>query len=103
MEHVIGLLLATVFASPQDWPQLRGGAEHSGYVQGALPEGRPTRAWVRHFAGERLGSAMEPIVGEGRVYVATHHGSVYALNAETGEPVWRLVTTGAFLHSPAYS
>src|SRR3954453_8470803 len=41
------------------WPTLRGGPEHSGYVDAELK--RPFRlAWAREFAGERLGTAMEP-------------------------------------------
>jgi hypothetical protein len=58
---------------------------------------------VRHFASERLGSAMEPIVGNGLVFVATHSGNVYALKAESGEPVWRYVVGSPILHSPCFS
>jgi len=36
-------------------------------------------AWVRHFVNERIGTCVEPIVAEGKVFITTHNGSVYAL------------------------
>jgi len=82
------------------WPTLRGGPEHSGYVDAELK--RPFRlAWAREFAGERLGTAMEPIVAGNKVFAATHSGNLYAIDASSGEPIWRFEASGAFLHSPA--
>jgi hypothetical protein len=60
-------------------------------------------AWARYFEGERLGTAMEPVLGGGRVFVATHQGNLYALDAATGNPLWRVSSGSPFLHSPAYS
>jgi len=104
MEKLAGLCVffALGAAEAQEWPTVRGNAERTGAVDGSLPSGRPLRIWVRHFAGERLGSAMEPIVAEGLVFIATHFGNVYALRADSGEPVWRFQARGPFLHSPAY-
>lgn len=83
-----------------DWPMLHGNAAHDGFVASELAP--PVRlAWVCEFTGERLGTAMEPIVAGGRVFVATHAGNLYALSAETGAPVWRFAAQGPFLHSPA--
>ena len=85
-----------------DWPTLRQSAERSGFVAADL--NAPFRlAWARHFNGERLGTAMEPIIAGRQLFVATHSGSVYALQAEIGQPLWRFQAHGAFLHSPAYS
>jgi hypothetical protein len=82
-----------------DWPTLRGGPDHAGFVTTDLKP--PFRvAWARHFDGERLGTAMEPIVAGDRLFVATHSGNVYALDARTAEPLWRLQAHGAFLQSP---
>src|SRR4029079_6387081 len=58
-------------------------------------------AWARHFDEERLGTAMEPIVADNKVFIATHAGNLYALDAQTGDPQWRFAGTGAFLNSPA--
>jgi len=96
------LLLDVPGVREPEWPTLRGDTERSGTVR-TVPPGPYRRAWVRHFAGDRMGSAMEPIVADGRVYLATHRGDVMALKMETGEPLWRFHARGAFLHSPAYS
>jgi hypothetical protein len=98
----LAAILAAASAEAQDWPTLRGSADRGGRVEEAPPAGKPLRIWVRHFAGERMGSGMEPIVAESKVFVATHSGNLYALEAETGKPLWRFEGAGAFLHSPAY-
>jgi len=98
------LIALAIAAAPRgaaaDWPTLRGGARHWGYTEATVRP--PFRlVWVRHFPGERLGTAMEPIVAGGRVFVATHAGSVTALDAASGEPQWRFRMHGPSLHSPA--
>ncbi|MDW8028504.1 MAG: PQQ-binding-like beta-propeller repeat protein [Armatimonadota bacterium] len=83
-----------------DWATLRGNLQRTGFVNTQI---RPPfqLAWVRHFVNERIGTCVEPIVYDGKVFVATHNGSLYALSAETGEPIWRFKANGAFLHSPS--
>jgi hypothetical protein len=83
-----------------DWPMLRGNAEHDGLVAGELAA-HYRLVYARHFPGERLGTAMEPIVAHGSVYVGTHSGRLYALDASTGEGRWCFEAQGAFLQSPA--
>lgn len=83
-----------------DWPTVRGNPQRSGYVD--KPLNLPLHvAWVRHFDRERIGAAVEPIVAQGRLFIGTHRGNLYALDAITGEPLWRFAASGAFLHSPA--
>lgn len=96
------LLIAGAAQMRADWTMLRGNPQHTGYVPGTLPE-RWRPAWIRHFPGERLGTAMEPIVADNRVFLATHSGSIYALDAREGKPLWRFQAGGPFLHSPAYA
>jgi len=85
-----------------DWATLRGNPLRTGFVASQLRP--PFRlAWVRYFVNERIGTCVEPIVANGKVFVSTHNGSVYALDAETGQPLWRFRAHGAFLHSPAYA
>ena len=87
-------------AAYADWAMLRGDAAHTGFVQAELRS--PFRlAWVREIEGERLGTAMEPIIGGEKLFVATHAGNLYALDTDTGEVLWRFQAHGAFLHSPA--
>jgi len=97
-------LLAPLLASlapAAGWPTLRGNAQRTGYVDAEVRP--PFRlAWVRHFDGERIGSAVEPIVADGKVFIGTHSGNLYALDAETGKPLWRFDAGAPILHSPAY-
>ncbi|MCY2994338.1 MAG: PQQ-binding-like beta-propeller repeat protein [Planctomycetota bacterium] len=97
---VVCVALGPALAARGDWPMLRGNAQHTGFVRADLQ--RPFRlAWVREIERERLGTVMEPIVADGRLFLATHSGNVYALDAESGKPLWRFTSHGPFLHSPA--
>jgi hypothetical protein len=95
----LGLGWAAMLAAA-DWPMVRGDPQHTGFVPEQLSP--PFRlAWAVEFEGERLGTAVEPIVNAGRVFIATHAGSLYALEAESGRLLWRFQAHGPFLHSPA--
>jgi len=85
-----------------DWATLRSNPQRAGFVA-SQPRPPFRLAWVRYFVNERIGTCVEPIVTDGKVFVTTHNGSVYALDAETGQPLWRFRAHGAFLHSPAYA
>jgi outer membrane protein assembly factor BamB len=85
-----------------DWTTVRGNAARTGLVQADLQP--PYRLqWARYFVGERLGSSVEPIVADGKLFAGTHQGNLYALDAPTGQPIWRYPASGALLHSPAYA
>lgn len=94
------LLLTGVLLA--DWGTLRGAVDRKGFVKGEL---RPPfhLLWVRHFEGEKISSCVEPIIGEGKLFIGTQNGNLYALDAQNGEPLWRFKANGAFLHSPAFS
>lgn len=80
---------------------LGGGPAHTSYSTNRIQP--PFRlAWARHFPRERLGTAMEPIVADGRVFLATHAGAIAALDAESGELRWRRQGDAPFLQSPAW-
>jgi len=84
-----------------DWTTVRGNPQRTGYVSASVRP--PFRvAWVRHFVRERLSPCVEPIVADDKLLLATHNGNLYALDAETGEHLWRFQAKGAFLHSPAF-
>ena len=98
---LVVVVLLTGSVARADWPTVRGDVARSGLVREELRP--PFRlAWVRHFEGERLGSAAEPVVAGGQVFIATHQGNLYALDAGSGRPLWRYHARGAFLHSPAF-
>ena len=104
MMRVLSALLAflplSAASARADWPTLRGSVERTGYVDAEIKP--PFRvAWVRHFVAERIGSAVEPVVADGKVFIGTHNGNLYALDAESGKPLWRFQADGPILHSPA--
>lgn len=90
----------TLPATLADWPTLRGNPQRTGFTPTPLLP--PYRlAWAAEFPQERLGTALEPIVARGRVFIATHHGNLYALDATSGEALWRFTSPAPFLHAPA--
>lgn len=96
------VLTTSLAASALDWPTLRGNAQRTGYVDTPLPRGLHL-SWAVELEGERLGTAMEPIVGGGLVFVATHAGRLWALDAATGSARWNFHTRSPLLHSPAFA
>jgi hypothetical protein len=87
-------------AARADWPTLRGNPQRTGFT--STPLSPPYRlAWATEFDGERLGTALEPIVARGRVFIATHRGNLYALDATSGQPLWRFASDAPFLQAPA--
>lgn len=89
-------------ASRADWPTLRSNAQRTGFVAADLPQALRLH-WAVEFSDERLGTAMEPILGGGRLFVATHAGRLWALDAATGAPAWQFDARSPLLHSPAYA
>lgn len=99
--YVLLFVLISPF-SEANWPTLRGDNQRTGYVDTTLSS-HYEAVWIRHFKEERLGTAMEPIVADDKVYITTHNHSLYALNLETGDPVWRFEGNGPFLQSPTFA
>jgi len=90
------------FCSAGDWPAVRGGAQRAGAKEETLQ--LPYRvAWVRFIPGERFGTGFEPIASGGRLFLATHSGNLYCLNALNGAGVWRFRAPDPFVASPAVS
>ncbi len=78
-----------------DWPTYRSDASRSGWSRAPAPA-RLRRAWSRRLGG-RLTSLVE---ADGKVFVAQRDAhAVYALDAETGETLWRF-TAGGRVDSP---
>jgi len=96
---VIGFLARSLFAG-ETWPMLKGGAEHTGFLKGEI-HAPYHLAWALEFEGERMGTAVEPIIGDGKVFIPTHAGNLYAIDASSGEVSWRFQASGPFLQSPA--
>src|SRR4051812_49018934 len=79
-----------------DWPTLRGTTERNGRVDSTLKP--PFQLlWATEMPDERMGTAVEPIVSGGKVFAATHAGSIYALDADSGAGLWRFPACGGVL------
>ncbi|UCG49961.1 MAG: PQQ-binding-like beta-propeller repeat protein, partial [Phycisphaerales bacterium] len=53
------------------------------------------RKWYRLFADEGLAAGVQPIVTDGRVFVGTMKGTLYAIESEAGRDIWKFRTRGA--------
>jgi hypothetical protein len=59
------------------------------------------RKWYRLFANEGLMAGVQPVVADGKVFVGTMRGTLYAIDSDTGRDVWAFKTGGAILHTCA--
>ncbi|MFQ5811230.1 MAG: PQQ-binding-like beta-propeller repeat protein [Armatimonadota bacterium] len=90
----VGLLLsAPVWA---DWPMYAHDPARTGVADGGGPSQLEVQ-WSVELGG-RVDSS--PAVSDGVVYVGSTGGSVYAVDAETGEIVWRQELDGPVTSSP---
>ncbi len=87
-------------SSQGDWPMLAHDPARSGATSDEI---RPPfeRKWYRFFADEGLAAGIQPIIADGRVFVGTMKGTLYAIDSETGRVMWKFRTPGAILHTCA--
>jgi len=91
--------LFPAYAGAADWPMFRGNAARTGFTaEQAYPPF--TAAWEFQVQGDVISS---PVVYDGKVYFGARSGSVYALDARTGELVWDYSSDGWIDASPAVS
>jgi hypothetical protein len=99
---VVCMLSMTFQAGSREWPMLAHDAARSG----ATPtEIQPPfeRKWYRMFPEEGIMSGVQPVIAGGKVFVGTLHGTMRAIDAETGRDVWQFKAGGAILHAAAAS
>jgi len=81
-------LAMSVGASASDWPQLQHDPQRTGFTRDEVAP--PYRvAWYHNFQPERVSRHVQPVVYQGRVYVPTEMGNVYALSSKDGEVAWK--------------
>jgi len=97
---VLGALFAALPAAAEDWPQVQHDAGHTGYTPDQ-PSPPFRLRWVQDI-GEPTQTATQPIVAEGKIYLTTGHGNIYALDRETGKRIWRTHLGAPLFASPAY-
>jgi outer membrane protein assembly factor BamB len=95
------LLLAGVgrqAAAESNAVMFRGNPQHTGVYDTKGVGENPKIKWK--FKTGRLNRST-PAVAEGAVYVGSHDGNLYALDAETGKLRWKFPTGGEMTSSPA--
>ena len=83
-----------------DWPQVQNNPQRTGYSPEILGTNL-SNAWTYVFQREKVYPQVQAIVYQGRVYVGTEMGNVYALNAATGQQVWKRAVGSPVLASVA--
>ncbi len=73
-----------------DWPMFRGDAAHSGVAQGELTV--PLKLLWSFKTGGPVNSSA--VVAEGRVFIGSGDGNVYAIDLKSGEKLWQFKTGG---------
>ena len=81
------------------WPSFRGGRHNTGFARGVSPtSSAPTVAWTYEADGPFWGS---PVVVDDTLYVGCADGSVYAIDAGSGEERWSFATDHRVEATPA--
>ena len=78
------------------WPMYRGGQSLVGVTDAELPD-EMELLW-RFRTGDAVRSS--PAIADGRVFVGSDDGAIYAINAATGEKLWSHQTDDAVGASP---
>jgi MYXO-CTERM domain-containing protein len=87
-----------------EWSQIQGGPEHRGYLETEVTPPLTT-AWARSIGGHILGGS--PVLADGRLFVTAadfNDGAssvVVALDAATGEELWRVAPGSDIRNAPA--
>ncbi len=85
-----------------DWPMLRQNLSRTGFTPDCPPPPYEPK-WARaDLADENILCWVEPIVADGRVYIGTGAGNVYALDRRDGKTLWKTDLGSPVMHSVAY-
>ena len=85
-----------------EWATFRGDLQRSAFYP-AFPKGKLRLAWRKELWKELTGPRAEVIVADGRAFLGTYAGRMYAWNMATGDQQWVFETVGPIGHSPAYA
>jgi outer membrane protein assembly factor BamB len=88
----------TAWAGDHAWPSFRGDQQMRGVARGSLPD-QPEMHW-RTETGAPINSSA--VIADGRVFVGSDDGNIYALDLKTGEEIWKFPTEGPVGASPLY-
>ncbi|HEY7159283.1 MAG TPA: PQQ-binding-like beta-propeller repeat protein [Gemmataceae bacterium] len=85
-----------------DWPTVHGNADRNGFTTDCV-RGPYRLDWVAEFPNEILATRVEAIVADGKVFLGTLNGTLWALDRHTGRVLWKHGGNGSVQHSPAYA
>jgi outer membrane protein assembly factor BamB len=92
--------VVTNIATANDWPQVQNNPQRTGFTPETL--GTNFRvAWTHPFQPERIYPQVQAVIYQGKVFVGTEMGNLYALNATTGAQAWRFQVGAPILASVA--
>jgi outer membrane protein assembly factor BamB len=84
-----------------EWPTLHRDYQRSGYTDEVV-RGPYERKWHRDFHDEMIATRVEAIIAEGKCFVGTFAGNMYALDVTDGDVVWKFAAAGPIGASPCY-
>lgn len=83
-----------------DWPQLQHDPQRTGYSPETLGTNFQV-AWTHPFQPEKIYPQVQTIIYNGKAYIGTEMGNMYALNAATGAQAWRYYAGSPILATAA--
>jgi hypothetical protein len=83
-----------------DWPQVQNNPQHTGFVAETIGPNFKV-IWTRAFQPEKIYPQVQAIVHQGKVFVGTEMGNLYALDATTGAQAWKFAAGSPILASAA--
>ncbi|HVR46199.1 MAG TPA: PQQ-binding-like beta-propeller repeat protein [Candidatus Binatia bacterium] len=92
MGVLLGRLVATLTMAMVAWTQFRMGPQNNPVVGGGLHA-----SWRTETGGQISAS---PTVVDGTLYIGNNNGSLYALDAETGQILWKAHVTNPLMSAP---
>ena len=97
--------IATKSNSSTGWEQLGGNPQHTGYVDGEFPTSWRVK-WIWNGPTENgdgkpaenhltIPKAVQPVMGDGKMFLGHSDGVMRAVDLETGKQVWASMSLGA--------
>src|SRR5437764_10631538 len=84
-----------------DWPAFHQNLARTGAPGDGQTPVQPHLRWKFRDPEERAAIMSSPAVVGGRLFVGADSGTLYCLDAGTGQPIWRATTDWEVVSSPA--
>jgi uncharacterized repeat protein (TIGR01451 family) len=84
------------FAASGDWPQLGHDPQRTNYTTVQVD---PPYCYTWKWYEVPIASSAQPVVADGRLFIGSMNGLLYARNASTGAPLWTFASQGPIRQS----